>query len=163
MKNYAIVLVMLLYSGLVFGQKPEHDKKGMEQRMEQLKAEKVAYFTSKMDLDSETAQQFWPVYNEYEAEKMESHKAFRALMGNYKKQMSSEEGLTDADYLKFADAMVNIKVKQAELLKAYHPKYKAILTPEQLVKFYRAEEQFGREMIKKYNSHKNRKGAGEGK
>lgn len=162
MRNYAIALLVLLYSGIVFGQKPEFDKKDMEKRMEQLKAEKVAYFTSEMDLDSETAQKFWPVYNQYEAEKMQSHKEFRDLWDKYKDQQNSEQGLSDDDYLKFADSMVNAKVSKAELLKTYHQKYKAILSPEQLVKFYRAEEQFGREMIKKYRSHRSRKGIEEG-
>lgn len=163
MKNIAIVLTILLYSGMAFGQKPNYDKKDMEQRMEQLKAEKVAYFTSKMELNSETAQNFWPVYNAYEAEKMQGHKAFKSLLDTYREHKESDETVSDEDYLKFADAMVNAKMNKAELLKKYHEKYKSILTPQQLVSFYRAEEQFGREMIKKYNSHRNRNRDGEKK
>lgn len=158
MKKYIFIIISLVFTGLSFAQGPEFDKEAMRQRMEQLKAEKVAFFTEKMNLDAETAQKFWPVYNAYEAEKMKTHEEFRNLMRKYWKGKKNDVPMTDEAYLEMADAMVNAKVKQAELMKSYHSKFKAILSPEQLVKYYRADEQFGREMIKKFHSERGNRG-----
>lgn len=158
MKTLGITLAIFLTSLVAFGQKKESDKDAMQQRMEQLKAEKVAYFTEKIQLDSETAQKFWPMYNEYEAEKMRGHHQYRELMWKYYKEKKEGKSMTDKEYLDMADAMVNAKVQQAELDKRYHGKFKEILTPEQLVNYYRADEQFGREMIKRFRSDRAKRG-----
>ena len=34
---------------------------------EKIKAQKIAFITDKLELTSEEAQQFWPIYNEFEA------------------------------------------------------------------------------------------------
>ncbi len=154
MKKISISILALFVSMVAIAQKHDFDKEAFRQRMEQLKAEKVAFFTEKMSLDAETAQKFWPVYNEYEAEKMKNHKEFRDLMRTYWKGKQNDVAMTDKEYLDMADAMVNAKVQQAELDKRYHSKFKAILAPEQLVKYYRADEQFGREMIKRFKAEK---------
>src|SRR6187455_2970115 len=55
-----------------------------EGRLEEIKAQKVAYLTQKMSLTTEEAQKFWPIYNEYDKgleairkERREAHKAMK--------------------------------------------------------------------------------------
>lgn len=147
----SIGVFVVLFSSVLRAQRTGHgDKELYESKMEELKSEKVAYFTNKMNLSAETAQKFWPLYNECEEKKMSLHKQFRDLMKGMHKDESGKWDMEDADYLKLADAMVDVKLKQAQLQKDYLQKYKAVLTPEQLVKFYRADEQFGRDMLKRY-------------
>ena len=154
MKSIIIIAMVFLFSGIMNAQRPDDkdtDKELMESRMEQLKSDKVAFFTDKMNLDAKTAQKFWPLYNECEAKKMEFHGQFRELMKGMHKDDAGNLNMTDTDYLKLADGMVNIKLRLAQLQSDYHEKYKLVLSPEQLVKFYRADEQFGREMLKRYH------------
>ena len=61
MKKLIIPILVLLVSIQAFGQR--HDK-----MRERLKAQKVAFITEKLDLTSEEAQKFWPIYNAHEKE-----------------------------------------------------------------------------------------------
>jgi len=70
-KIYSILL--LLVTVLSFGQ----DK---DDRFERIKALRVAYISEKLNLTTEEAQRFWPVFNQFD-DKMESfHKEKRQLM-----------------------------------------------------------------------------------
>ena len=48
-----------------------------QERYEQIEAIKVAFITKKLDLTTEEAQKFWPVYNNYQKELMELMKKRR--------------------------------------------------------------------------------------
>lgn len=158
MRIQAIILLFLsLFMCNIQAQDPNKD---METRMEELKAEKVAFFTQKMNLDSETGQKFWPLYNEFDEERRSNHQRFRELMQKMRQGKEENVEFTDAEYLQMADAILEVKTFQADLDKKYHEKFKAILTPKQLLMYYKADEQFGREMLRKF--HKGQRGPGNG-
>lgn len=60
MKKYAITLFLSLLVGVAFAQRP-----GERYDPEKLKAAKVAFITTRLDLNSDQAEKFWPIYNEF--------------------------------------------------------------------------------------------------
>jgi hypothetical protein len=65
MKNFFLFLsVLVLFSNNMLAQK-DGDPVDRKAEIEKIK---IAYITKKLNLSVEEAQQFWPVYNNYEAE-----------------------------------------------------------------------------------------------
>jgi len=70
-KIYTILL--LLVTVIAFGQ-------GMEDRIERVKALRVAYISEKLNLTTDEAQRFWPVFNQFDDKMDGLHKQKRQLM-----------------------------------------------------------------------------------
>lgn len=125
--------------------KGRHHNPEMEKRMEELKAEKVAFLTEKLNLVPEVAEKFFPLYNEYSHKRMELGRKRGKFFWAYKKldEKSPEE------IAKLADEFVERQVKEAELAKTYHVKFKKVLTSEQVFKLYMAEEEFHKRLLRR--------------
>ena len=104
-------------------------------------SQKVAFITRLLNLTVEEAQAFWPVYNEYMNKKEILLKEKRALLGKFKTQ---SDNLTNKELEKLSDDNIEIQVKEAELSKIYHQKFKTVLPIKKVVKYYQAENQFQR-------------------
>lgn len=111
---------------------------------EQIEAIKVAFITSKLDLTSEEAQKFWPVYNNYQKEWMELMKKRREarLSGS---ASANEKINTDLDY----------DNRMLELKKKYKKLYLKAIPAEKILLLYQAEREFREHLIKQL---KNRRG-----
>ena len=67
MRILIIFAVLFSFSLSVMGQKPD----GKEDRREKYRSMKIAYFTENLDLTTQEAEKFWPLYNEYQKNKGE--------------------------------------------------------------------------------------------
>lgn len=130
MRKYIITLLVL---PLVFIQ-PAWSQNG-----ERIAAEKVAFFTKRLNLSVEEAEKFWPVYNDYSNRKEKINQERNTLM-RYANQNSSN--LTSREMEETGDKIIGYLVEEAELSKQYHEKFKNILTPEKVLQLYGAELQF---------------------
>ncbi|NLB26432.1 MAG: hypothetical protein GX820_07040, partial [Bacteroidales bacterium] len=75
MKQVIITSFILLITVIgLQGQKPNHSEK-----LEKYRSEKVAFLTSKLDLNSSEAEKFWPIYNQLEQERWEIQKSRKAI------------------------------------------------------------------------------------
>lgn len=117
----------------------------IQQKREQVKAQKVAFITDKLNLDAEAAQKFWPIYNEYMDEKETISNKKRELMQN---MSDNQNSLSEEEFEKMGDEFIDLNLKESELAKEYHYKYKEALTPSQILKLYKAENQFKQFLIK---------------
>jgi len=68
-----ITILLLLFSTLIFSQ----DK---DERIERVKALRVAYISDRLDLTPEEAQKFWPVFNQFDDKMDDLHKQKRKLI-----------------------------------------------------------------------------------
>lgn len=142
MRKYILLITVLCIGTGLFGQKP------MQQRMDNLRSKRVSFFTEKLELDVETAQNFWPLYNELEKKRMESHRKMRNLFTGYHSEANKE--ISEEMYAKLADAMIEQRVELSRIEKLYHEKFKKVLTAKQLVSLYRADKEFQKEMLRMY-------------
>lgn len=66
-----ILLIIAFYLGsfpIVNAQKDPVQKETWEQKSEKIQALKIAFITQKLELSSDEAQKFWPVFNRYETD-----------------------------------------------------------------------------------------------
>ena len=119
MKRFLIILFVGLGLSLHgFSQDGEDQQKEGGGKLEALK---IAYLTKKLDLTTEEAQRFWPVYNKYTEE-------IRSIRKEQK-----QKNLTELDA---EDKILSVR-------KRYNSEFSRALTPEKENNFFRSEKEFG--------------------
>jgi len=134
-----LLLLLLLFAGNSSLAQTAADKK------EKIQAMRVSFITQQLDLSPKEAQTFWPLYNEYQDKLEAIRESRRKEMGDAKKNI---DGMTDKEVETMVDNDVNLRMKEAELLKTYHFKFKTVLPVKKVARLYRAEEDFKRELLK---------------
>ncbi len=114
MKKYLLVLT-LFFSTLSL-LKAQNGNGG--KRAEKIQALKIAFITQKLELTSEEAQKFWPVYGQYENE-------MRSLISNNQ----------NSDVLDNEERLLNIRKK-------YRPEFAKILGQPRMNKLFSTEKEF---------------------
>lgn len=144
------VIGLTFISQSLFAQKPNRSD-----RKEKIQAMKVAYITKKLDLTTEEAEKFWPVYNAYEKKREDNHKRLR---DNHKKMEVIDE-LTDAEVTEMVDLGLDVMEKGYLIHKEALKKYKSILPIKKVAKLHKAEKDFKKDLLR---TLKNKKGKGGG-
>ena len=68
-----------------------------------------------------------------------------------KKITKSSEKVSDLEYEKAAEAMYEVKGKEAAIEKQYFTKFKTVLTPKQLFELKQAERRFTDKLMKEHS------------
>ena len=139
MKTRLLVLFFLAAAPFVVFSQGKENKADMEKKREEIKAQKVAFITERMNLTAAEAQKFWPLYNEMEAKKQELMRESHQLRKDNKGE--------NINYEQLNDARINAKIKEAELEKEYYLKFKTVLSAEKIYNLYKAEKDFQKELL----------------
>lgn len=127
------------------------------QAFEQVEAEKIAFFTRFMDLTSEEAKDFWPVYDDFQNQRnqlvWERQSLSRQFAGNY-------EDLSADESEDIADRFIGLQVKESDLISEYHSRFKEILPPKKVMRLYQAENEFRTRLLRRIRGGR---GAGQGR
>ena len=147
-RTATVALMMLLFSPFTFAQ-PETGNKGKtkKEKIEQLK---IAFITKELDLDTDQAEKFWPVYNEM-ADKLKAERKSRKELN--KELKDNFDVLSDDDIKVKATKVLDSEVKEAELKKEYHEKIAGIIGYRKATKLLSLEQRFKRELLNKLNEH----------
>lgn len=143
MKSFKTLLVLLIICNLPNLAFSQHEKHKVDK--EKIKAMKVSFITQKLDLSSEEAQKFWPVYNEFEKKNEELFMERKKI----RKVSKSDVELTDNQIETNINNEFNIKQKELDLEKEYFTKFKTVLSIKKIETLYIAQEQFKRELLRK--------------
>ncbi len=127
------IAFFILFSLSLFGQTKDVQKEEM------VKAQKIAFFTEKLNLTTEEAQLFWPVYNEYWQKK---NKIIDDRRNAMKFCSENLEKLSDKEIERYGDLYINFHKQESDLLIEFNEKFKKVLTPEKVIKLYFADYEF---------------------
>lgn len=120
---------------------------------EKIKAQKIAFITDQLELTSEEAQQFWPIYNEFEAkvEKIKSEE-IRPLKQEMRQGDVSDKRASEIleKLIKAEDEMHNAKQELVVDLKKVLPAKKIIMLQV-------AEDQFNQKLLDKLKDFRERR------
>ena len=130
----SFVLVITLFSIVLSAQNDSNQKN------ENREARKIAFFTTKMDLNSEESQNFWPVVNEMNVELKELRN--KNAHGRMILMDKKSEDLSDKELEEILDARMQIGKEQIDIKIKYHEKFKKVLPIQKLAKFYQATREF---------------------
>lgn len=123
----------------------------LQNKREQVQAQKVAFITAKLNLTAEEAQQFWPLYNEYQKKKGTVLKERKLLM---EKLRNNTNTISEDEYEAYGDKYIELNLEESKLANEYHQKFKSVLKPSQVIILYKAENQFKQWLLKQIRNRK---------
>lgn len=138
MKHVLKLSVILLFLAPFFGLSQE-DKR--EDKIERLK---IAFITRELNLTSEEAEKFWPIYNESEAKMKELRKANRKINDELE---NSGDKLSDEDAKKKLAIVFENETKEIEIRKEYSDKIAKVIGYKRALKLLSLEHKFRRELL----------------
>lgn len=138
--KFLFPIIFLLVSSFSWAQ--DHKEK-----REKVKALKVAYITEQLELTSEEAQKFWPIYNTFDEKQMElRHEKMRAILDRF--QPGNVDKLTEKEASALLVQMEKIEEDLFNLRKKFIKDLQGIISAKKIIKLKKAEEDFNRELLK---------------
>jgi hypothetical protein len=147
MKSFIITLI-LVFSLTAIAQNPE--------KMERIKALKVAFITEKLSLTETEAQQFWPIYNKYEESSYKLRREKRAERADY-----DFASLSEADANKLLNSMMDTEREKFELRKQLVNDLKKVLPATKILKLQWTEDQFNRRLLEEMRNRRGGNNSGQ--
>ena len=143
-----VILLFFMALRPAFAQPGTED---MEDKGERVEAAKVAYITSKLNLSTVQAQQFWPIFNEFETSKKKIRKQIKQLrIGNAISEGTEEQ--IKADIKK----MFQLRQEELDLEKSYSEKFIKAISIKQLAEFYKSEKDFTKMLLNRLHGREKR-------
>lgn len=127
MKKYILIIILSLASLSFLKAQDENEGK----RAEKIQALKIAFITQKLNLTSDEAQRFWPVYGQYEND-------IKAVLGNN----------NNDDVLDNEEKLLNVRKK-------YRPEFAKVLGPGRMNKLFAAEKDFRGALLQRLKNRNN--------
>lgn len=128
------ILIVILSPSVFFAQ-------GKAEKVEQLK---IAYFTKELNLTTQEAEKFWPVYNEMEkkikALRKDRRKTFKELEDN-------GDSLSVDVVKKHTNSIFDSEIAEVNTKKEYYAKIGVIIGYKKATKVYKVERDFKRELL----------------
>ena len=118
-----------------------------KQDWDKIKSYKIAFITERLNLSPKEAQEFWPIYNEYEAQKIAIH---RQEHSEIKKKIKNLETLSSKEASDLLKQMEKLEDEKYKARKAYVEKVSNTISATKTIILLRSEEEFKRQLIKQY-------------
>jgi len=107
--------------------------------LEKLNNYKIGFFTKKLNLTSEEAEKFWPVYNDFQSQRNQIQLDRLKLNRTFNQSGGT---LTNSQLEEIGDNYVDCLVRESTLAVAFHKKLKDVLPPSKVILYYQAENQY---------------------
>lgn len=138
-RNNALLVLAVLLSNIAFAQGGPRGP-----GREKLESARIAHITRRLDLSPETAQKFWPIYNQINEEQM----VLRREEMQMRRSIDPNQ-ISDTQAQSKLDEYFLLKEKQLGLEKNAAEEYQAVLSPKQVLQLFKAEEEFRRMVLQK--------------
>ena len=135
MKSFTRLLV------LFFGLLLTLPAAAQNQDRQKIESAKIGLITNRLNLTTEQAPQFWPVYNEYSDRRRDISRQLRK---------SGKPGGNEA--ISELNESVELKQKLVDLEKEYNAKFLRVITPQQLQELHNTERMFNKMLIDRVNN-----------
>lgn len=138
MKKILLIIAICACTNL-FGQRAEALKK--------IEAARIALITERLDLTSDEAEKFWPIYNELHGKKRKIRRELHQLRKGFDPDTASEEANE-----KMIQMDAEMKEQQLKLNQEYESKILKVISARQFNKLRQAEHDFKELVLKKIRS-----------
>ncbi len=144
MRNLQLILLFCFGLGFlnIYAQNPNK-----EEHRERIKSLKTAFITQELNLNKEKAQQFWPIYNEYESKVHELRKREHRDLPNL-------ECINETDAEEMLSEFVELEKQDYVLKRELFNDLKEIISAQDIIKLQKLEEEFHKKLIREYRARK---------
>jgi Spy/CpxP family protein refolding chaperone len=157
MKHTSVLLIVFSLCTLFSLSAQNRTDEQRRKEFENLRAQRIAFFTKEIGLTAEEAKEFWPVSNELDQKKFELNRNLMREIRNVREAQKAGKDISDAEYDRLINLMISSREKELELDKEYLKKIQKILSPEKVFKYLRSELQFAREALSPAPPHSGRR------
>lgn len=109
---------------------------------------RIGFLTKRLNLTPEEAQQFWPIYNQYQNEltglKQAQKESNRDTRRNF-------DVMSDQEVEEAVEGILQTKQQELDLFMRYHEQFKTILPIRKVAKLYKSEQEFTRLLLNRLN------------
>lgn len=140
-----LFLTLLFSSALFYGQRDVDKNK--------IKTLKIAFITEKLNLSSQEAQGFWPIYNDYQAEK---EKLRQKEYAEIRSKINDADKLSEKEAATLLNKVMLHEDDENKILENFMGKVTKVMSAKKTLLLLRSEEEFKRQLIRQYHE-KNRK------
>jgi hypothetical protein len=137
------MIALCSFYGFSQDETPQPSKK---EKIEQLK---IAYITKELDLTTDEAEKFWPLYNAMTDALKAERKSRRAKSQELKNNF---ETLTDEQIEEKTKAILDSEIAEAKLKKEHTEKIAKVIGYKKVVLLLKAEKQFKKELLNRLNN-----------
>jgi Skp family chaperone for outer membrane proteins len=116
-----------------------------EGRIQEIKAQRTAFLTQRLDLTPAEAEKFWPVFNQYDKE----IEAVRKDMREQHRSLRKDGELSESEASAVLDKELASRQKELDIRKKYAAEFKRTIGAVRTVKLGKAERDFHRELLKR--------------
>lgn len=149
MKNTKIITVVLFFLSIANFAQGGKLRERFQQKKDQVKAMKIAFITSELNLTPDEAAKFWPLFNEFE----EKQKAIRQdKIKNYIDRSQGSDKLTEKEAQNLLNQMETAEEELHQLRKKFVTNLKGVLPATKILKLKKAEEEFSRKLLQEYRN-----------
>ncbi len=146
--KFIVILTAIVFSITVKAQ----EKTGEDFRSK-IEAQRVAFYTQRMNITPSEAQQFWPVYNEYLEKKNKLATEKRKLTSFF---MQNSATMTENDVDVTINKYSQIFKSEELLFEDYNKRFRKILPAQKVMKLYVAEIEFRTWLLGKIREKSNK-------
>lgn len=137
-------LILFLVSFSFYAQGGKSDEK-----REKIKAYKVSFLTTELELTPTEAEKFWPIYNAYDDKQFElRHQKMKTYM--HKLDDDNISSMSEKDAVNLLSQMESTDKELYLLRDKYMTNLKKILSPKKILKLKKSEDDFNRKLLQQY-------------
>ncbi|MBR6639614.1 MAG: hypothetical protein IKL35_04545 [Muribaculaceae bacterium] len=153
MKRLSILLLIIsLFAQLsTIDAQQKRSKEERQQWFKEMREYKHNFLIKELDLDKEQQEAFFPIYDAMEDETFKLHHGTRKLQRDLSKK---DADVTDIEYEKAAEALFELKYKEAQIELKYFEQFKNVLTKKQLFLLKKAEDKYTRHLMRQHDKQK---------
>ena len=153
MKHYKLLIVSFFLISIATFAQDGPLRERFREKKEQIKALKVAFITTELNLTSDEAAKFWPLFNAFEDKQQEIRK--QKLKGFLdRKDDNSIDKLSEKDAATMLSQMESTEDELYQLKKKFVANLKGILPATKILKLKKAEEEFSKKLLQQYRDKK---------
>lgn len=150
MKNHKIITLLIFFiSASSFAQVTGKFK----EKKEQIKALKVSFITTELNLTPDEAAKFWPLYNAFEDKQ---HDIRKSKLKNFmdRNEDDSIDKLSEKEATSILTQLESTDEELYQLKKKFIVNLKNILPATKILKLKKAEEEFSKKLLQQYRDKK---------
>jgi hypothetical protein len=129
-----ISFCFILVSGPARAQEKLSDN--MEIVRQKVAADKKLFVATNMGLTEKEAEEFWPVYDDYQKELGKIADRTRSLLEDYARM---HQDMTDPKAISLMEDYIMIEEDRVKLMKFYFPKFRKVLPGVKVARYYQIE------------------------
>lgn len=151
------LLLLLIIFSVSLSSLAQGNPEQRERRENQLKNLKIAYITEQLNLSSDEAEKFWPIYNEHQKN---IHQFRKKKMEAYRQKLRDDkslESITDAEAKDILNHSLELDGNIVREIEAMYSNLESVLSPKKLLKLHQAEGDFNRRVLRELQKERGKR------